>query len=131
MSEMKGVETVLPHHQAAVVGMTRTDAAGKVQGVNLPMKSFAYVEIDPKVRANMRASTRWDYVNEYIGYWTDNKRFWIFAILLVGGGILMLSVFPPVALLMIMLGAKYRNVAWMDKFVYSKFGHYRSLVLVD
>ncbi|MFH0972282.1 MAG: hypothetical protein V1835_07010 [Candidatus Micrarchaeota archaeon] len=125
------VETILPHHQEAVVGMARSDAAGKAPGINFPMKSFAYVEVDPKVRANMRAQTRWDYLNEYIAYWSDNKRFWIFAILLVGGGILMLSVFAPVGLLMIMLGAKYRNVAWMDKFVYAKFGKYRSLVLVD
>jgi hypothetical protein len=125
------VETITPGHQEAVIGMHRSDAAGKQPGVNMPMKTFQYIEVDPKVRANMRAQTRWDYVNEYIAYWMDNKRFWIFAILLVSSGILMLSVFAPVGLLMIMLGAKYRNVAWMDKFVYSKFGHYRSLVLVD
>ncbi len=124
-------ETITPGHQEAVIAMHRSDAAGKSRDVTLPMKTFQYVEVDPKVRANMRAQTRWDYVNEYIGYWSDNKRFWIFAILLVAGGILMLSVFAPVGLLMIMLGAKFRNVAWMDKFVYSKFGNYRSLVLVD
>lgn len=124
-------ETVLPGHQATVVGLHRSDAAGKTPGVNMPMKTFAYVEMDPKIRANMRGSTRWDYVNEYIAYWSDNKRFWIFAILFLVGGILMLSVFAPVGLLMIMVGAKYRNVAWMDKFVYAKFGKFRSLVLVD
>src|SRR3989344_4823525 len=117
-------ETVLPGHQQEVIGLTRSDAAGKKEGVNLPMKTFAYVEMDPKVRAHMRAATRWDYLNEYIAYWSDNKRFWIFAILFTAGGILMLSVFAPVGLLMIMLGAKYRNVAWMDKFVYAKFGKY-------
>lgn len=124
-------EVITPGHQEAVVGMVRSDAAGKKADVTLPMKSFQYVEVDPKVRANMRAATRWDYFNEYIAYWMDNKRFWIYAILLVGGGILMLSVFAPVGLLMIMLGAKYRNVAWMDKFVYGKFGVNRSLILVD
>ncbi|MEK6954800.1 MAG: hypothetical protein AABX01_07340 [Candidatus Micrarchaeota archaeon] len=124
-------ETIMPGHQQDVIGLHRSDAAGKKDGVNLPMKTFSYVELDPKVRANMRAATRWDYVNEYIGYWSDNKRFWIFAISLVAGGIMMLSVFAPVGLLMIMLGAKYRNVAWMDKFVYGRFGKFRSLVLVD
>ncbi|MFH1751021.1 MAG: hypothetical protein ABH863_05055 [Candidatus Micrarchaeota archaeon] len=124
-------EVVRPGHQQDVIALHRSDYAGKKADVSLPMKTFSYVEMDPKVRAHMRGSTRWDYINEYIAYWSDNKRFWIFAILLVGGGILMLSVFAPVALLMIMLGAKYRNVAWMDKFVYGKFGHYRSLVLVD
>ncbi len=124
-------ETILPHHQEAVVGLNRSDYAGRRKDVTLPMKSFAYAELDPKMRGNMRASTRWDYINEYIAYWSDNKRHWIFALLLIGGGILMLNIFAPVALLMIMLGAKYRNVAWMDKFVYDKFGHYRSLILVD
>ncbi|MEK6843461.1 MAG: hypothetical protein AABY04_03145 [Candidatus Micrarchaeota archaeon] len=128
---MSGVETITPNHQAAVVGLHRSDTAGKVTQFNQSMKTFGYVEVDPKVRANMRASTRWDYVSEYIGYWIDNKRFWIFAIMFAGGGILMLPIFAPVGLLMIMLGAKYRNVAWMDKFVYAKFGKNRSLVLVD
>ncbi|MFH0972050.1 MAG: hypothetical protein ABIG96_00420 [Candidatus Micrarchaeota archaeon] len=131
MENPKGVENVNPHHQEAVVGMHRSDGAGQKQDVSLPMKTFGYVEVDPKVRANMRAQNRWDYMNEYIAYWVDNKRFWIFAILFVSAGILMLSIFAPVGLLLIMLGAKYRNVAWMDKFVYAKFGKYRSLVLVD
>jgi len=99
--------------------------------VNLPMKTAVPLEIDPEVRANMRAATRWDYVSEYIGYWIDNKRFWVMAVLFVGAGVLLLDVFAPVALLMIAVGAKYRNMAWMDNFTYSTFGRNRSLVLLE
>jgi hypothetical protein len=112
-----------------LVGLQRSDGAGKVSSV--PMKTMAYMEMDPNVRANMRASTRWDYLSEYIGYWIDNKRFNVLALLFVGGGIVLLNTFAPVGLLMIAVGAKYRNTAWMDNFIYSKFGRYRSLVLVD
>ena len=110
-----------------LVGLTSTRGGQNVT----PMKTLAYLQVDPKVRANMRASTRWDYLSEYIGYWIDNKRFWVLAVLFVGAGILLLNVFAPVGLLMIAVGAKYRNIAWMDNFIYAKFGRYRSLVLVD
>ncbi len=110
-----------------LVGLQSTRGGANVT----PMKTLSYLEVDPKVRANMRASTRWDYVSEYIGYWIDNKRFWVLAVLFVGAGILLLDVFAPVGLLMIAVGAKYRNIAWMDNFIYAKFGRYRSLVLVD
>ncbi|MFH1106713.1 MAG: hypothetical protein V1787_02355 [Candidatus Micrarchaeota archaeon] len=103
----------------------------KDKEMTVPMKTMAYVGVDPKVRANMRASNRWDYLSEYAGYWIDNKRFTIFSVALLVAGFLLLNVFAPVALLMIILGAKYRNVAWMDNFIYSKFGRYRTLVLVD
>ncbi|MFH1199544.1 MAG: hypothetical protein V1708_00595 [Candidatus Micrarchaeota archaeon] len=112
-----------------LVGLLRADSAGRATSV--PMKTMAYMEADPNVRANMRASTRWDYINEYIAYWIDNKRFNALAVLFVGAGLLLLNVFAPVGLLMIMVGAKYRNTAWMDNFIYAKFGQNRSLVLID
>lgn len=110
-----------------LVGLNST----RLGGATLPMKTTAYLEVDPEVRANMRASPRWDYLSEYIGYFIDNKRFWTLAILFVIAGVLLLEVFAPVGLLMIAAGAKYRNMAWMDNFIYSKFGKNRSLVLVD
>lgn len=119
----------VPTRDTELVGLLRADSAGIVTSV--PMKTMAYLEVDPNVRANMRAATRWDYISEYIGYWIDNKRFWVLAVLFIVAGVLLLNVFAPVALLMIMIGAKYRNTAWMDNFIYSKFGNYRSLVLID
>ena len=95
------------------------------------MQTLAYVEADPKIRANMRASTRWDYFLEYLGYWIDNKRMTILAVIFAAIGIIALHVFVPLGLLMIAMAAKYRNQAWWLQFVYGKFGKYRSLVLVD
>ncbi|MBU1198032.1 hypothetical protein KJ765_06010 [Candidatus Micrarchaeota archaeon] len=122
-----------PFHQETrdteLVGLKSVQGGSPNQQV--PMKTMTYLQVDPEVRANMRGSTRWDYVSEYIGYWIDNKRFWVLAVLFVVAGVLLLDVFAPVALLMIAVGAKYRNIAWMDNFIYSKFGEYRSLVLVD
>jgi len=94
-------------------------------------RSMVYAKADPGVRANMRASTRWDYLCEYAGYYIDYYRFLLFAVILVAGGLLMLNIFWPVGLLMIMLGAKYKNMSWWDDFIVRKFGRHRTLVLFN
>jgi len=95
------------------------------------MKTFMYVEADPKVRANMRASTRWDYFIEYLGYWIDNKKQIILSVIFAAIGVLLLHVFAPAGLLMIALAGKYRNQSWWNQFVYGKFGKFRTLVLIE
>ncbi|MGB9576934.1 MAG: hypothetical protein ACP5O3_03910 [Candidatus Micrarchaeia archaeon] len=89
------------------------------------------LKYDSHLRPTMRASTRWDYLTEYIGFYIDHYRFLLYAIILVIGGILLLNVFAPVALLMIALGAKYKSMSWWDRFIYNDFGKERSLVLMN
>ena len=117
------------NHQTELIGLTKADE--KLKNVTIPMKTSTYAEIDPNVRANMRASTRWDYISEYVGYWIDNKRQLILTVAFLLGGLAALSIFFPVGLLMIALAGKYKNQAWWNRFVYGKFGHNRSLVLFE
>ncbi|MEW5955516.1 MAG: hypothetical protein AB1626_03200 [Candidatus Micrarchaeota archaeon] len=91
-------------------------------------RAMTYARADRGVRANMRASTRWDYLCEYAGYYIDHYRFLLFAVILVAGGLLMLGVFWPVGLLMIALGAKYKNTSWWDDFIVRKFGRDRTII---
>lgn len=120
-------------YQTELIGLTKGDVKGWAadKDTTIPMKGMAYAEIDPGVRANMRAATRWDYVSEYIGYWIDNKRQLLLTVVFALVGVFLLGVFWPVGLLMIMLAGKYKNQSWWNKFVYGKFGKNRTLVLVD
>jgi hypothetical protein len=99
--------------------------------LNTPTNTFAYVEANPEDPPFMRASPRFQYLEEYLGYWMDNKRYTVLAIFFLVAGLVTLSVFLPLGLLFIMIGAKYRNQAWWDDFIYGKFGRFRSLVMVD
>ncbi|NYZ75276.1 hypothetical protein H0O03_03370 [Candidatus Micrarchaeota archaeon] len=106
---------------------TQLEAHSAPAGTQL-YRAMAYAKADPNVRANMRASTRWDYTCEYAGYFIDYYRFLLFAVALVAGGILLLGAFWPIGLLMIMLGAKYKNMSWWDDFIVRKFGKNRSVI---
>jgi len=90
---------------------------------------LAYAAADPNVRPFMRASTRWDYLCEYAGFWIDHYRFLGTAIALAAVGVYMLGVLWPVGLFIIALAGKYKNVSWWDRFIYRDFGQYRSLIL--
>ena len=115
-----------------LIGLKYSDKDGEAYSEpGIPMKTAAYAEVDPGVRGNMRAATRWDYVSEYIGYWIDNKRQLLLCVIFAAIGVLLLGIFWPVGLLMIMMSGKYKNQAWWNKFVYGKFGKNRTLVLVD
>ena len=94
-------------------------------------KTFTYAEADPNDPPFMRAFPRFQYLEEYLGYWMDNKRFTVLAFLSLTGGVFVLPSFLPLGLLLIIIGAKFRNQAWWDDFIYSKFGKFRTLVLVD
>jgi len=91
-------------------------------------RAMMYAKADPGVRANMRASTRWDYLSEYVGYFIDYYRFLLFAILLAAVGLVMIGVLWPLGLLMIALAGKYKNMSWWDDFIVRKFGKNRTII---
>ena len=118
-----------PDYQTEAVGLKRI--ASPAPGVETGAVSVAYAEVDPKQSPNLRQSTRWDYLTEYIGYWVDNKKFLAYFGIFLVVGIWALNIFAPVGLLMIMIAAKFKSMAWMDNFIVTKFGANRSLVLFD
>jgi hypothetical protein len=118
-----------PEHQTEAVGIKKIGSPAP--GIETGALSVAYAEVDAKQSPNMRQSTRWDYLTEYIAYWIDNKRYLAYFFVCLGVGIWALGVFAPVGLLLIMLSAKFKSMAWMDNFIVTKFGAHRSLVLID
>jgi hypothetical protein len=115
-----------PEHQTEAVGLHKVAPAVSEANVTV-----AYAEVEPNQSPNMRQSTRWDYLTEYIAYWVDHKKFWVYTALFIIAGVWALGVFAPVGLLMIMIAAKFKAMAWMDDFIIHKFGANRTLVLVD
>ncbi len=113
--------------QTELVGLTQREGTQPA----IPFKTVAYAEFDDKVQPNLRTSTRWDYATEYMGYYIDYYRFWLYACVLLALGVWALGVFAPVGLVMIALGAKYVDMAKLDKFIYQGNGPNRTLVLVD
>jgi hypothetical protein len=112
-----------PEHQ------TETKALGLLAPEQ--QMTVAYAAVNPGQSPNMRQSTRWNYLSEYIGYWIDHKRYLVYAVVFAGAGIWALHTWAPIGLLMIMVAAKFKTMSWMDNFIIKKFGANRSLVLVD
>ncbi|PIT85138.1 hypothetical protein COU36_04980 [Candidatus Micrarchaeota archaeon CG10_big_fil_rev_8_21_14_0_10_59_7] len=94
-------------------------------------KSFLPLAIKPGAPPFLKQQNRREYIDEYVGYYKDGAKFSIKAIALFGLGLATLEIFPPGALFMIALSARYQDIAWMDRFIYKTFGKYRSLTLID
>lgn len=93
--------------------------------------SYVPVEITPGTPPTMKMHKRWDYLEEYINFWKDGVKFKIKAVALLAFGLLTLTTFPPGALLMIALAARYQDLSWLDDYITQKFGKQRTLVLID
>ena len=95
------------------------------------LMSYVPVEVEPGTPPSMKMHKRWDYLEEYINFWKDGVKFRIKSIAFLAGGLLTLNTFPPGALLMIALSARYHDISWLDDFITKKFGKQRTLVLID
>ena len=95
------------------------------------MSTFLQVETKPDLPPNMRMSTRWNYLEEYFGYWLYHKYTVVGAVALLVAGIATLGIFWPGALLMIGVAGRLADLAWWNNFIINTFGKSRTLVLVD
>ncbi len=85
----------------------------------------------PDLPPNMRNWTRWNYVEEYAGYWKYEQVTRLMGIALLALGFITLNVFTPGALLMIAASGRLLDLSWWYNFIVHKFGNNRSLVLID
>ncbi len=95
------------------------------------MSTMLPVENDPNLPPNIRQLTRWEYLEEYIGYWKFDHVCRVLGAFLLAFGIASLNVFAPGALLMIAVSARLIDLGWWYNFIWSKFGTYRTITLVD
>jgi len=95
------------------------------------LSTFLPVESAPNVPPNMRMHTRWAYLEEYVGYWKLDHICKVVGAVLLAAGITTLSAFTPGALLMIAVSARLIDLGWWYNFIWSKYGYYRTLVLID
>ncbi len=118
---------------AAEVGAREVQQIGAATGATAgqPGRSFLPLHIKPNAPPFVKQHKRYDYLAEYVGYEKDRYKNMAKAIFCFIFGILTLQAFPPGALLMIALAARFQDIAWMDGFITRTFGKYRSIVLVD
>lgn len=95
------------------------------------MSTMLPVENNPNLPPNIRQHTRWEYLEEYIGYWKLDHACRVFGAVLLAVGIATLNVFTPGALLMIAVSARLIDLSWWYNFIWSKYGYSRTLTLVD
>lgn len=95
------------------------------------MSTMLPVEVNPNVPPNIRQHTRWEYLEEYIGYWKLDHVCRVVGAFLLAVGIATLNVFAPGALLTIAVAARLIDLGWWYNFIWSKYGHYRTVTLVD
>ena len=95
------------------------------------MTTMLPMEVKPDLPPNIRQLTRWDYLEEYIGYWKLDHVCRVLGAFLLAFGIASLNVFAPGALLMIAVSARLIDLGWWNNFIWSKYGHYRTITLVD
>ena len=107
------------------IGASTGTAAGQ------PGRSFLPLYVKPGAPPFIKQHKRYTYLDEYVGYEKDRYKNMVKAVFCFGFGILTLQAFPPGALLMIALAARFQDIAWMDGFITRTFGKYRSIVLVD
>ena len=95
------------------------------------MMSFTGVQTNPTVPTFMRTNRRWDYVREYFDFWKGEKISTIQFVFWLAAGLFTLNVFPPGALLMIAMAARFKSLQYWNKFVYREFGLNRTLITID
>ena len=84
-------------------------------------------DLPPFLRTNNRIS----YFTEYVDFWEWEKTHMILFIFWMAAAVATFFVFPAGSLIMFALAARFRNMAWYDRFVYSMFGMNRTIMLVD
>ncbi len=89
------------------------------------------MEAKPDLPPTMKNWTRWQYLEEFVGYWKYEHMARIIGITLLVIGFLMLNVFLPGALVTIAVAARQIDLAWWYGEIARRFGYHRSLVLVD
>lgn len=110
-------------HEQKEAGITTADHA--------PHVSFMPMEVSRKLPPNLRQFTRWEYASEYVEWWKQGVTSKAQSVLFFGLGLLTLETFAPGALLMFALAARHQDLAWMYDFIAKKFGHSRTITLVD
>lgn len=95
------------------------------------MTTMLPMEVNPNVPPNIRQHTRWEYLEEYVGYWKFDHICRVVGAFLLAVGIATLNVFAPGALLMIAVSARLIDLGWWYNFIWSKYGTYRTITLVD
>ena len=95
------------------------------------MSSMLPMESKPGLPPTMKNWTRWQYLEEFVGYWKYEHMARVIGITLLVIGFLMLNVFLPGALLTIAVAARQIDLAWWYGEITRRFGQHRSLVLVD
>lgn len=105
----------------------------QVSAINVPTdhRSFLPVQIRPNAPPFIKQHTRFDYINEYVGFEKDRYKNVGKAVFCFAFGVLTLQAFPPGGLVMIAMAARYQDIAWMDGFITKNFGRYRSIIKVD
>jgi hypothetical protein len=101
------------------------DESSEYMSTMLPMDS------KPDLPPTMKNWTRWQYLEEFVGYWKYEHMARVIGISLLVIGFLMLNVFLPGALVTIAVAARQIDLAWWYGEIARRFGQHRSLVLVD
>ena len=89
------------------------------------------VDIKPGTPPTLRQHTRYDYMSEYVDFWTMGVKNKVKAVAFFALGLLTINYFAPGALLMFALAARSQDIAWMGDFIVEKFGAKRSIALID
>ena len=95
------------------------------------MSTMLPIEAKPNLPPTMKNWTRWQYLEEFVGYWKYEHIARVIGITLLIIGFLMLNVFLPGALVTIAVAARQIDLAWWYGEIARRFGQHRSLVLVD
>lgn len=93
--------------------------------------SSAEMATNPNLPPFLRTNNRWSYMTEYVDFWRNEKICWIFFSIWMAAAIFTFMVFPPASLIMFALAARFRNMAWWNRFVYGMFGTNRTIMTVD
>src|SRR3990167_9114618 len=103
--------------QLAQLVRMQGNAEAQAQSTMLP------VESRPDLPPNIRNWTRWEYLEEYIGFWKYEHVTRMLGIIFLALGFLCLPYFTPGALLMIAVAGRYLDLAWWYNFIVHKFGN--------
>ncbi|MFA4946605.1 MAG: hypothetical protein WC607_03670 [Candidatus Micrarchaeia archaeon] len=93
--------------------------------------SMLPVEIKPGTPPTLRQSSRFDYMTEYVDFWTLGVKSKAKSVAYFALGLLTINYFAPGALLMFALSARAYDVAWICEFINEKFGKYRTIITAD
>lgn len=93
--------------------------------------SMIPVGITKSVPPFLRHWTRFEYLSEYVDFWTLGVKSKAKAVGYFALGLATINYFAPGALLMFALAARHQDIGWICNFINTTFGKNRSIVLVD